>query len=340
MAGKRREKVREKDITGLKYFDRLLPLFERLHEVGCERDKAGNRTLHMDQYCVLVLLYLFNPICSSLRALQQASELKKVQRKLSCLRASLGSLSESVAVFDSKLLREIIVELSLQLAPVGRDARLKHVKHTLTLVDGSLLEALPKMAEASLLKSEKGCGLIKWRLHTQFEVDRYVPTRMDLTRNGGGDCDERSVLERTIAPDHCYVMDRGYAKFTLFNEIVAIGSSYVCRIRDNSVFEILEDRPLSNEAQEANIVQDAIVTMGKSSKASERPDHRIRIVTIKVTPHVNRGKPGGGGSTGPGSDGYLRLATNLLDVPPEIIALIYLYRWTIELFFRFFKHIL
>lgn len=340
MAGKRREKVREKDITGLKYFDRLLPLFERLHEVGCERDKAGNRTLHMDQYCVLVLLYLFNPICSSLRALQQASELKKVQRKLSCLRASLGSLSESVAVFDSKLLREIIVELSLQLAPVGRDARLKHVKHTLTLVDGSLLEALPKMAEASLLKSEKGSGLIKWRLHTQFEVDRYVPTRMDLTRNGGGDCDERSVLERTIAPDRCYVMDRGYAKFTLFNEIVAIGSSYVCRIRDNSVFEILEDRPLSNEAQEANIVQDAIVSMGKNSKASERPDHRIRIVTIKVTPHVKRGKPGGGGSTGPGSDGYLRLATNLLDVPPEIIALIYLYRWTIELFFRFFKHIL
>jgi hypothetical protein len=65
--------------------------------------------------------------------------------------------------------------------------------------------------------------------------------------------------------------------------------------------------------------------MGKNSKASERPDHRIRIVTIKVTPHVKRGKPGGGGSTGPGSDGYLRLATNLLDVPAEIISLIYLY---------------
>jgi hypothetical protein len=28
-------------------------------------------------------------------------------------------------------------------------------------------------------------------------------------------------------------MDRGYAKFALFNRIVAKHSSYVCRVRDN-----------------------------------------------------------------------------------------------------------
>jgi len=36
----------------------------------------------------------------------------------------------------------------------------------------------------------------------------------------------------------------------------------------------------------------------------------------------------------------LRIATNLLDVPAEIISLIYRFRWTMELFFRFFKQIL
>jgi hypothetical protein len=46
------------------------------------------------------------------------------------------------------------------------------------------------------------------------------------------------------------------------------------------------------------------------------------------------------GSTGPESDGVLRIATNLLDVPAEIVALIYRFRWTIEIFFRFFKHVL
>jgi len=44
------------------------------------------------------------------------------------------------------------------------------------------------------------------------------------------------------------------------------------------------------------------------------------------------------GNTGAGpSDGLLRIATNLWDVPAEIIALLYQYRYTIELFFRFFK---
>jgi hypothetical protein len=92
MAGKKREDVREEDVTGLKYFDKLAPLLARLHEVGCQRDKAGNRKLHYDQYCMLVLLFLFNPVVRSLRAIEQASELRKVQRKLGCQRASLGSL--------------------------------------------------------------------------------------------------------------------------------------------------------------------------------------------------------------------------------------------------------
>ena len=77
MAAKKQEEVRERDITGLRYFQDLLPLFDRLHGVGCDRDKAGNRDLFMDQYCVLILLFLFNPVVRSLRGLQQASELKE-----------------------------------------------------------------------------------------------------------------------------------------------------------------------------------------------------------------------------------------------------------------------
>ena len=85
------QRLTEKDIVGLKYFDQLLPLFKRLHDDGCQRDKAGNRELHFDQYYLMVLVFLFHPICSSLRALQQASELKNVQKKLGCERAALGS---------------------------------------------------------------------------------------------------------------------------------------------------------------------------------------------------------------------------------------------------------
>ena len=223
------------DVTGLKYFEKLAPLLERLHDVGCERDRAGNRDLHYDQFCLLLLLGLFNPMVDSLRGLQQASELEKVQKRLQLGRASLGSLSEASRVFDAELLKPIIEELGAELKPLGRDPRLAEVPHTLTLVDGTLLSALPILIQAMWLKEQTGSGLVKWRLHTHFEVDRFVPTRIDVTPNGGGEHDERAVLERTLEADRLYVMDRGYAKFALFNQIVTAGSSYVCRLRDNSL---------------------------------------------------------------------------------------------------------
>lgn len=339
MSRKKRDKIKSRDITGLKYFDKLAPLLERLHDVGCQRDKAGNRKLHCDQYCLLMLLYLFNPIVTSLRGIQQASELEKVQRKLGCSRSALGSLSEAATVFDSERLKEIIAELGAELKPLGRDPRLKEIDQTLTLVDGTLIAALPKLMQASWLKSHTGSGLVKWRLHTHFEVDRYVPMRIDVTPDGGGEHDERAVLERTIESDRLYVMDRGYAKFALFNRIVAAKSSYVCRLRDNSVYKVVEERPLTDADRAAGVLSDQIVRLGQTGKADARLDHPIRLVCVKCSPHTSRGKYAGG-SSGVDSDGILRIATNRLDVPAEMIALIYSWRWAIEIFFRFFKHIL
>jgi hypothetical protein len=326
-------RIQEKDVRGLKYFDQLAPLLERLHDVGCKRDSAGNRSLHFDQYCMLILLYFFNPVVKSLRGLQQASELKNVQKKLGCPRTSLGSLSESVSVFDPERLKEIIAELGEQLEPLGRDPRLKDVRDTITLVDSTLLTILPHLTEA-WVKPSNTSGLVKWRLHTHFEVDRHVPRRIDVTPDDGGRHDERAVLERTVEPDRLYVMDRGYAKFALFNQIVHAKSSYVCRIRDNSVYETLEDRPLSPAAIAERVTGDKIIALGGDA-AKEKPDHRVRLIAISAKPHRKTTI-----SPAPGCDGTLRIATNLLDVPAEVIALLYHYRWTIEIFFRFFKQIL
>jgi Transposase DDE domain len=134
-------------------------------------------------------------------------------------------------------------------------------------------------------------------------------------------------------------MDRGYAQFSLFNAIAAVGSSYVCRVRDNSAYEVVEQRPLSAEAVAAGVAFDAVVRMGQDRRASDRPAHAMRLICIPMAPHAKRGKAGGG-TTGPRGDGVPRIATNLLDVPAEVIGFIYHRRWTIEIFFRFLKHIL
>lgn len=198
-------RIEARDVEGLKFFDKLAPLLERLHDVGTARDRAHNRVLHYDQYCMLVLLYLFSPLVTSMRALQQASELEVVQRKLGVSRISLGSFSEATDVFDPERLREIVQELGAQLQPLGRDPRLKDIQHILTAVDGTLMKTLTRIVEAMCSKSRStGQPKAAWRLHTHFEIDRFVPVRIDVTGGSGkGEQDERAVLAKCLESDRC-----------------------------------------------------------------------------------------------------------------------------------------
>jgi len=61
----------EHDLQGLKHFRLVRKLLVRLHGSGASRDKAGNRELFVDQYCVLVLVWLLNPLIRRLRGLQR-----------------------------------------------------------------------------------------------------------------------------------------------------------------------------------------------------------------------------------------------------------------------------
>lgn len=331
--------IEERDIQGLKHFAKIRKLLKSLHETGCDRDRANNRSLHLDEYCLGVLLYMFNPAITSLRGIQQASELRNVQKKLGIKRASLGSLSESVSVFDPEALKQIAVDLAAQVPGQSGDD-FSQVKQTITAVDGSVVDTLGRIAELAWVPKKGGDYKYAYRLHTQFEVLRGVPNRIDVTpSNPKGKADERAVLSATLEPDRCYLKDRGYAKFTLWNEINTIGSTYVGRIRDNSVYEVLQSQELTAEDIAEGVLSDQIVTMGASSKPGEEPDHKVRIIEVKATPHTSRGKYKGG-STGHSSDGKMRIATNMLDVPAELISKLYRLRWMIELFFRTIKTML
>jgi hypothetical protein len=324
-------------LTGFKYLDRLLPMLARLRDVGCARDRAGNRRLHYDQYCLLVLLALFNPVVRSLRAIQQASTLRKVQQRLGCPRASLGALSEATDVFDPARLEGIIGEL-LKEVPRARSIGGDAVPQVLTAVDGSVVRTLASLAEAAYLTDKNGQPHCGWRFHTHFEIDRGVPVRIDVTTaSNSGKTEEKQQLRGRLEADRCYVLDRWFAEFALFNAIARAGSSYVCRIRDNSnLSDLVAERPLGGAARRAGVIGDQVVRLGYKD---QRPGHAVRVVLVRATPHK---KTGGrkGGTAGPSCDGTLRIATNLLDAPAEVIADVYRHRWAIELFFRFFKHVL
>jgi len=332
-----------KQLGHFKRLRKVAGLLSFLQSVGCARDTAHNRELHFDDYVLLVLLWMFNPLIDSLATLRRLADLEEVQKKLNIRRFSMGSFSESCRVFEPAMLKDVVEQLARELVPAGRQQMFKDLPHLVTLVDGTMLRTLRSVVEAMWLPGTNGKDANRthaWKLHLHFDVDHHVPTQWDLTdARGEGPSEEKSVLRKRLAPGHTYVMDRGYAQMTLFNDIHRIGSSYVCRVRDNSVYEVIEDRPLSQQDREANVISDQIVKLGIASKPESRPDHPVRMVCIKITPHKKRGRTDGG-TSGPGSDGILRIVTDLLDPPAQVMAFLYEYRWTLEIFIRFFKQIL
>ena len=328
-----RQPITDDQLQGFKYFHKLRAMLDHLHDHATKRDRAGNRVLHYDQYIALQLLFFFNPVVTSMRGLVQASTLKKVQQKLGVSPTSLGSFSEAGSVFDAQLLKPIISELGAQLKPLPHDARLNNLPGILTAVDGTELSALAKLAGLMI----QGRDI---KLHTHFEPLNGVPVDIDLTAAKDSEIDN---LFKRLVPGRVYVKDRSYACFRLFQAIVDIGSHFVCRIRDNSVYEVIEDRPLSTPAKAAGIVSDQIVRLGCDSKRDELKQP-LRVIRIACTPHRKRsggtGGTGGTGRGGPEQGECLLIATNLMQTPAEVVGLIFRQRWSVEIFFRFFKHVL
>ena len=320
MAALRRTLVTERNLQGLKYFKVLGPLLAPLHTDALDRDKAGNRILHYDQYARLLLLSFFNPIITGLRSLQQASALAKVQKLLGCERAALGSLSAASRVFDPALLREIIGPLAARAAPQlrGREAE---ALRGLTAVDGTLLAALPQLAWALWVDDEHRAV----KMHLHFDVLKGVPVEATVT---AGSASETAQLRATLQPGRLYVVDRGYAEYQLFQDIIDAGSSFIGRIRDNAVWTVVEDRPLSAAARAAGVRSDRVVQLGcaKSGAVFKQP---LRVLEVATGKTDSQGRPE-----------VLLLATNRLDLAAEHVALGYRFRWSVELFFRWFKCIL
>jgi hypothetical protein len=315
-----RTSIRESDLKGLKYFKLLSPFLDRLHDDATTRDRAGNRRLFFDQYACLLLLYFFNPTVKSLRGIQQASTLDKVQRLFGSRRVSRGALSEASRVFDPELLHAIIGKLAAQAVPVvhGKEAE---ALRGLTAVDGSLLPALPKMAWALWLDPQHHAA----KMHVHFDVLKGVPVETTVTT---GNDSETAQLRATLQAHRLYVIDRGYAEYQLFQDIVDAHSAFIGRIRDNAVWTVVAERPLTLEAQAAGVRSDRLVQLGGPQSGAVFKQN-LRVLEVAT-----------GKTEANGSPEILLLATSRLDLDAELVALAYRFRWAVELFFRWLKCIL
>jgi hypothetical protein len=223
-------------------------------------------------------------------------------------------------VFDAEALQGVITELAARALPLAGAADLKALEG-LTAVDGSLLPALPRMAWALWVDETHRAA----KMHLAFEVLRGVPVKVAVTEGNGS---EKNELRKMLEAGRLYVIDRGYAEYLLFQEIIDIKSSFVGRIRSDANWTTVKERPVSPESKAANVLSDCEVWLGgkKSRKALKQTLRIIKVDTGKID---KKGNPE-----------VLLLATDRMDLDAELVALAYRYRWSVELFFRWFKCIL
>ena len=152
------------------------------------------------------------------------------------------------------------------------------------------------------------------RLHTDFNLIKGFPEAVVITEGRTNEKKKAKKLMRRHKGSVIFIIDLGYWCYEFFNEIHQRGSYFVSRLR-------------------ADCHPKKIKKLGKGDWLVEIPQkggckkkNIYRLVSVKVA----------------GSERYYWL-TNLLDnekFPPEEIALIYKWRWEIEIFFSDLKYVL
>jgi hypothetical protein len=310
--------TKEEDLQGFKYFEKVKSLLECLHGV---REHPG-RVLHFDQYLALLLFYFFNPVLTSLRGLERALHFEKVQRTIGVPRVALSTLSEAGSVFPVEYVEDVIRELSSQISLGDKDPRLRQLTRELTAVDGTFMHAAPRITWA-LWESDRSHAA---KIHVQLEVLSGRFLRADVT---AGTESETRVLRRNLESGRVYILDRGYVNYELYRRILDAGSSLVARIDARSRFHTDKERAITEEDRKAGVVSDREGYLGHPQSPVVLDQGPLRIRLVEVSGSSQRDK-----------ESVVRIATDLWDVPADVIALIFRYRWQIELFFRWLKCVL
>ena len=285
----------------------------------------GNRGLFLDDVVVAHLLAFFNPTLRSLRTIEDFSQTRQAQPHLSVRRLCKSTLSDFHRVADPALLQPIVTRLHAAAAKQGGrrlPADLPQTLGTVLAIDGSFFRVAADVAWAVGRATNGGKKHAGARLDMHLNVGTWLPEVIDVS---GRDTSEAAHAVQAIRPGAVHLYDRGIFSFELVAAQQAAGAFFVHRLREpgaRSPKVVVEStRALTPQDEVAGVLSDSLGGLAGSTHRTA-PDLVVREVVVQ-SPHE--------------SGGTIRLLTNLLDVEAWVIALLYRYRWQVELFFRWLK---
>ena len=184
-------------------------------------------------------------------------------------------------------------------------------KNKLVSIDSTVIDLCLSLYDWAKFRRTKGAV----KLHLVLDHDGYLPCFGIIT--DGKVADVKAAHQMYFAPDTIVVDDRGYNDYRLFAKWTDAGVYFVTRMKDNALFEVVEERAVP---QNRNILKDQTIRLAGTGAQEKCPHLLRRVEAVRE-------------DTG----GILVFITNHHDLGASTIAAIYKDRWQIELFFKALK---
>jgi hypothetical protein len=222
-----------------------------------------------------------------------------------------SSLSYANAHRPWQLFEQVFYRLFERVSGSIRGPRKFRFKHKLVSLDSTLIDLCLSVFDWAKFRRTKGAV----KLHLVLDHDGYLPCYGVITE---GSVHDVKVAWRIPFPAGAVVVDdRGYNDYRLFAYWTESGVFFVTRMKDNALFEVVEERPIP---QNRNIVRDQTIRL-TGIGAQEKCSHLLRRVEAVRE------------DTGE----ILVFLTNHHQLGASTVAAIYKDRWQVELFFKALK---
>ena len=154
------------------------------------------------------------------------------------------------------------------------------------------------------------------RIHTQIDIATEIPVFYRITNAKVHDVNSMDWF--TYEPLACYVFDRGYFDLARLYRINVFGAFFIIREKGKPAYEIVDGESILDGTD--NVLKDQSIRFTKKENKEKYPGVIRRIVYY--APELQR------------SFVYY---TNNFYLSAKDIALLYKYRWQVELFFKWIK---
>lgn len=214
---------------------------------------------------------------------------------------------------------EIFREYALKLVKMARDLRIGRCSELDEFVDGdvyafdstTLSLCISRFPWLKLHHEKAGV-----KVHTLFDVKTDIPTFFIYTEASLHD--SKVMDEIPFMAGSYYVFDRAYMVTPKLYSIHKTYHAYfVVREKSHMRFKVIENRKVKSDS---GVMTDQIIRLDGTKTKYQYPENLRR-----VTYHDAES-----------GDDFI-FYTNHLEVPADLVALLYRYRWRVELFFKWMK---